>query len=330
MSQPLNVRIRGTGSFLPQKVLTNEFFASYLDTSDEWIVSRTGIHERRQISGDETMCSLSVEAARRAVSDAGIAMQDIELILVCTATPETNIPAAACWIQAELGLPGVPAMDLNAACSGFVYGLIAGAQMIESGCYCNVLVIGAEVLTRFTDYQDRSTCVLFGDGAAAVVLSPSEQAEPNILYYEMGADGRRATDIWMPAGGSKLPASHSTVDEGLHFMRMKGRELFKLAVVKLEELIDRALSEAGVKADDLKLVIPHQSNLRIIELTRERLGLPPEKMAVNIDRYGNTSAASIGIALDEARRSGQLQSGDLVLLAAFGAGVTWATLLLRL
>ncbi len=330
MSRNLNVCIRGTGSFLPEKVLTNKFFESYLDTSDEWIMTRTGIRERRQAAEGETMCDLSTKAAKHAVADAGIPMEDIDLLLVCTATPETNIPAAACWIQAELGLPGVPAMDLNAACSGLVYGLIVGAHMIAGGSYRNVLVIGAEVLTRFTDYQDRATAVLFGDGASAVILGRSEEAEPNMLYCEMGADGRCADYIWMPAGGSKMPASQKTLDERLHFMRMRGRELYKLAVSKLQELIDRALSEANVKVDDLKLIIPHQSNRRIIELTRERLGLPPEKMAVNIDRYGNTSAASVGIALDEARRSGQVQSGDLVLLAAIGAGVTWGTMLIRL
>jgi 3-oxoacyl-[acyl-carrier-protein] synthase-3 len=330
MNRTLPAIIRGTGSYAPQEVLDNAFFTKYLDTSDAWIQERTGIKERRRCGENESTLTMAVEASRRAIADAGMTIADIDLIIVCTATPEVPIPSTSCMLQAELGAPHIPAFDVGAACSGFIYGVVTAGAMLATGAFRNVLSVGAETLTRFTDYQDRSSCILFGDAAGAVVLSRSDDPDRGIKYWNLGADGSQARSIWVPAGGSRLPASTATVNERLHFMRMKGREVYKFAVLKMQEEIENALERAGLTADDLKLVIPHQSNLRIIESARTKLGLPPEKVAINIDRYGNTSAASVGLALDEARRNGTIVSGDWVLLVAFGAGVTWGSALIRM
>jgi len=332
MSHPLRVKIRGTGASVPDEVLDNDYFAAYLDTSEEWILPRTGIRERRRLAKDESTVTMALQASQRALENAGISAEEIDALLVCTATPETPLPATACWLQAELGISGqgTPAMDIAAACSGFVYGLVLAAMMIENGAYENVLLVGAESLTRITNYQDRATCILFGDAAGAAIVSRAQDPQQAILYHELGADGSKARAVWVPAGGAREPASQRTVNEQLHYMRMNGRELFKSAVLKMEELVDRALEKTGTEPKEVKLVIPHQSNLRIIESARRRLGLPPEKMAVNIDRYGNTSAASIALAFDEAWRDGTLGPGDLVLFLAFGAGVTWGSVLMRL
>ncbi len=330
MKANLPIIISGTGSYVPEEVVGNSFFTAYLDTTDEWITKRTGINTRHRVSDQESTSSMSAIAARLAIEDAGIAPDDIDLVLVCTATPDYSIPMTAGLVQNSLGIKGTPAFDLNATCSGLIYGLTVGASMIKANGYRNILVIGADTLTRFTDYQDRSTCILFGDGAGAVVLSPSPDPDRGILYHTIGADGSYLKYLWVPAGGSREPASVKTVNERLHFMRMRGRELFKIAVGKMQALIDEGLRETGLTAADLALVIPHQSNWRIIESVRNRLGLPREKIAVNIDRFGNTSSASIGLALDHARRSGRVKQGDLVLMVAFGAGVSWGTLIIRM
>jgi len=324
------VLIRGTGSFVPESVVTNEDFAAYLDTSDEWITQRTGIKTRHKASSDESTVTLAAEAARRAMADAGIGPDEVGLLLVATATPEHPIPSTACVLHERLGLTGVPAFDLSAACSGLMYGMVVAASMIQTGMYDNVLVVGAEVLTRVANMEDRTTCVLFGDGAGAVVLSRSDDPERGFVYMNLGAEGTLWQTLWVPAGGSKEPASVRTVNERLHSIRMRGRELYKVAVCKMEVLIREALEATGLSPDDLAMVLPHQSNLRIIESFRNRLGLAKEKVAVNICEYGNTSAASIGLALDSARRSGKLKEGDLVLMVAFGAGVTWGTVIARL
>ncbi|HEY3246424.1 MAG TPA: beta-ketoacyl-ACP synthase III [Phycisphaerae bacterium] len=330
MNSTLPVTIRGTGVYAPPEILDNAFFSSYLDTSDTWIVERTGIRQRHRCGEGESTATLAAAAARRALQNAGLTVEDVDLVIVCTATPDVVIPSTSCMLQGELGIRNVPAFDVLAACSGFVYGLVVATSMLQTGAYRNVLMVGAETLTRFTDYQDRSTCILFGDAAAAVVLSPSDDPQRGILYWNLGADGCQAKQIWVPAGGSRLPASTTTVAERLHTMRMRGREVYKFAVVKMQDEIDNALQSCDMTADELKLIIPHQSNLRIIESARSRLGLPADKVAVNIDRYGNTSAASIGISFDEARRSGAIRPGDRILLVAFGAGLTWATALLQL
>ena len=322
--------IRGTGSFVPSEVLTNEFFAAYLDTSDEWIVPRTGIRERRRVAPNESTLTLAKAAAERAIADAGMAASDIDLIVVATVTPDTPLPATACWLQAELGITDVPACDLVAACSGFVYGLVFSAAQITAGLYKNVLLVAAETLTRITDYEDRATAILFGDAAGAAVVSRSDDPGRGILYQSLGAKGQDAKAVWIPAGGSREPASARTVAERLHYMKMRGSDLFKFAVGKMEELVVTCLEETGTKVEDLAMVIPHQSNLRIMEAARKRICLPTEKLAVIIDRYGNTSAASIPLALDEARRNGRLRSGDLVMFLGFGGGLTWGVTLMRL
>ena len=323
------IRVRGTGSYVPKHILTNEYFSKYLSTSDEWITQRTGIKTRHQVTEGESTSTLATEASRRAIADAGLTPEDIGLIMVATCTPDYPIPMTAGLIQNQLGITGVPAFDINATCSGTVYGMVLAAAMLDTGMYDNILLVGADTLTRFTDYQDRSTCILFGDGAGAVVLSRSDDPDRGIIYKHLGADGQHLKCLWVPAGGSREPASTKTVNERMHYMRMSGRELYKIAVSKMESLIDDAMNSAGLTADDLALVVPHQSNLRIIESVRTRLGLPRDKVAVNIDRFGNTSSGSIGLAFDLARREGRIKDGDIVLFIAFGAGVSWGCIILR-
>ena len=330
MTQRLPIAILGTGSFVPDRVITNQHFAEYLDTSDEWITTRTGIKERRWVSDDESTSTMAVEAARRALDDAGMTADQLDLIICCTATPDQLCPPTATWIQGALGCHGVASFDLSAACSGFIYGMIAAAGFVVSGMHRRVLVVGAETLSRFADPQDRTVCVLFGDAAGAAVIGPAEREDQGIWHWELGCDGSRADHIVFPAGGSRLPTSASTVAENLQFIRMKGREVFKFAVGKMQDMIDRALAELKIEPSEIALVIPHQSNLRIIESARDRLGLPREKVAVNIDRCGNTSAASVPLALDDGRRKGQLRTGDLVIMLGVGAGLTWGLMAVRL
>jgi 3-oxoacyl-[acyl-carrier-protein] synthase-3 len=322
--------LRGTGHYVPANVRTNEYYTERLDTNDEWIVSRTGIRARHVVADDQTTSTLGAAASRAALEDAGIPPEDLDLILCATITGDCPFPATANFIQHELGLAGIPSFDMSAACSGFVYALVTGATFLQTGHYRNVLVIGAETLTRVVDQEDRTSCILFGDGAGAAVISPTDDVDQGIINYSMGADPEHARLIWMPAGGASEPASHKTVNERLHYMRMHGRDVFKYAVPKMTTLLRNTLDEAGVTIDDVAMVIPHQSNARMIESARERLGWPAEKMYVNIDRFGNTSAASVPIALDEARRDGRLEIGDLVLMLGLGAGITYGTALVRL
>lgn len=331
MPEPLGVRISGTGRALPERVLTNEFFCDRLDTTDEWIRDRTGIRERHVVGEGETTATLATDAARDAITDAGLVPADIDMIIVATVTPECFFPSTACFVQQNLGIPPTPAYDCMAACSGFIYAFLQGAFALQCGHYHHILVIGAETMSRITDYEDRATCILFGDGAGAAVLSATPDASgPCILHHHISAEGSGTSMLSVPAGGSLLPASHITVDERLHYIKMRGRDVYKLAVKRNFELVDTTLREAGVSADDIKLVIPHQSNSRIIESARERLGLSKERMFVNIERLGNTSSASIPLGLDECRKTGRIESGDLVLLIAFGAGFTWGSTLLRI
>ncbi len=330
MKPILSIEIAGTGTYLPAEVIRNEHFIHYLDTTDEWIVTRTGIRERRRAATNETTSTMAVEAAKAALLDAKLSVKDLELIVCATATGDCPFPATATFIQAGLSAGLVPAFDVGAACAGFLYATTVAASMLQSGLYGTVLVVGAETLTRFIDREDRRMVILFGDAAGAAILTRARNPDRGILYSESGCDGTRTDLIVLPAGGSRLVASEATVAERLHYMRMKGREVFKYAVLKMEELIDRALASVGISPGDLKMVIPHQSNLRIIESVRERLRLPREKVAVNIDRCGNTSAASIPMALDEHRRNGTLRCGDLVLMIAIGAGLSWNVMVVRL
>jgi 3-oxoacyl-[acyl-carrier-protein] synthase-3 len=316
------VTIAGTGSAAPAKILSNADLEKMVDTSDEWIVTRTGIRERHIISEGEDNSDFATEAARRALAMAKLEASDIDHILVATVTPDRFLPSMACTIQEKLGAIGSAALDINAACSGFLYGLELGQSLVRTGAADTVLVIGAETLTRITDVTDRNTVVLFGDGAGAVILRACEP-DTGVLAVKLGADGTQGDMLTIPAGGSRKPASHDSVSAREHFIRMRGNELFKYAVRAMEQVSRAALEEAGRPASDLALLLPHQANQRIIDATAERLGLPAEKVMMNIERYGNTSAASVPILLDEVVRDGKVKVGDLIELVAFGGGVTW-------
>jgi 3-oxoacyl-[acyl-carrier-protein] synthase-3 len=311
---------------VPERRVTNFDLAKTVDTSDEWITERTGIKERRVAGDGETTASLAVEAGQAAIKDAGIDPADIGLCIVATCTSEQPIPPTSSFVQDALGLR-CGAFDIDAACSGFVYALVAGASMVASGAIGPVLVIGAETLTRVVDPLDRSTVILFGDGAGAVVLAPS--ADVGLLAWDLGCDGSLTGLLGIPAGGSRLPTSAETIAGGDHWLKMDGREVFRRAVRVIVDSARVTLDRAGLTADDVALFVPHQANSRIIDSAAGKLGLPPERTFVNIDRYGNTSAASVPIALAEAADAGRLQRGDIVLLSGFGAGMSWASALVR-
>ncbi len=314
--------ITGVGSYVPEKILTNADLEKMVDTSDEWITTRTGIKERHMAAKDEFTSDMAAKAAQRAMKMAGVTASEIDLIIVATITPDMPFPATACFVQQKIGAKRAAAFDLEAACSGFIYGLEIGQQFIMSRTYDTVLVIGAEKLSAITDWKDRNTCVLFGDGAGAAVLQNRENSH-GLLTAVMGADGGKANLLFMPAGGSRCPASRDSVDARQHFLHMSGKETFKNAVQAMCSAAQEVLRRCEVDITRIKCVIPHQANRRIIDAVGERLGATPEQMFINVNRYGNTSAASVAIALDEAVASGKIQRGDLLLLVVFGAGLTW-------
>ncbi|MEW6046463.1 MAG: beta-ketoacyl-ACP synthase III [Bacillota bacterium] len=322
------VGIWGTGSAVPPRVLTNFDLEKMVDTSDEWIRTRTGIRERH-IADEKTATSdLATAAARRALEAAGVQPGRLGLIIVATVTPDMSFPSTANLVQDRLGARSAAAFDLSAACSGLLYGMDVAAAAIESGRAEFALVIGAECLSKITDYTDRSTCVLFGDGAGAVVLGPVRPGW-GLLATHLGSDGSYADLLYLPAGGSRRPASQATVAERLHYIRMQGNEVFKIAVRTMGDAAEESLRRAGITVDQVRHFIPHQANVRIIDAAAKRLGVPDDRVVVNIDRYGNTSAASIGIALDETARAGKIADGDHVLMVAFGGGLTWAAAVVR-
>jgi 3-oxoacyl-[acyl-carrier-protein] synthase-3 len=319
--------IAGLGSVLPDRVVPNEFFESLVQTSDEWIRERTGIRERRFAAEGEVTSDLAAEASRRALETSGMSAEQLDLIVCATLTPDTPIPATAVWVQRKLGVT-TPAFDVNAACAGFSYAFSTGAAFIESGQAESVLVIGAEVLSRVMNFTDRTTCVLFGDGAGAVVLRPS--ASPGVIGSVLGSDGSAAEILIIPAGGTAKPASHETVDAREHTIWMpNGREVFKRAVVEMANACRQLLEKSGFVPDDVAVLIPHQANARIMVAVVERLGIGPDRAVVDVETVGNTSAASIPIALDRAWRAGRVREGDLVLLTSFGAGLSWGANLIR-
>ncbi len=320
-------RIVGTGSYAPSRVLTNADLEQMVATSDEWIRERTGIRERRIAATGEACSDLAVQAGKRALTAAGVAAADLDMILVATCTGDFPLPATACLVQHQLGATKAGACDLSAACCGFVYALSVADAYIKTGMR-HVLVIGSEVMSAITDWTDRNTCVLFGDGAGAVVLSASD-GERGILSTDLRSDGTLCDLIMVPGGGSRTPPSEKVITERLHYIKMKGNETFKVAVRTLEDIARATLSANHVGVEDLDLYVPHQANVRILKAVIERLGLPMEKVLLNLDRYGNTSAASIPIALDEAVREGRIKEGALVMLGAFGAGLTWASAMIR-
>ncbi len=323
----MGARIQGTGSFVPARVLTNVDLERMVETSDAWIVERTGIRERRIVASGESCSDLAVKAAERALEAAGVAAADLDLILVATCTGDAPLPATACLLQHRLGAQRAAACDISAACSGFVYALAIGDAYVRSG-YGRVLVVGSEVMSMLMDWTDRGTCILFGDGAGAVVLGPAADGQ-GILSSHLHSDGTLWDLICVPGGGSAAPPSEKMLAEGLQYLKMKGNETFKVAVRTMEEVAREALSANGLSVEDLDLYIPHQANLRIIKAVASRLGLPMEKVVMNMDRYGNTSAASIPLALDEAVRGGRVREGNLILMEAFGGGLTWGSVLVR-
>ena len=321
--------ILGTGAYTPETVVTNDALAARVDTSDEWIRTRTGIRERRFAAEGETTSDMAKIAAERAIAAAGIGTEAIDLILVSTMTPDMPFPSTACLLQSKLGLPQVAAFDIQAACSGFVYGLSITSSMLLSGRFRNALVVGAEKTSTILDFEDRSTCVLFGDGAGAAVLGLDPTPGIGILGCLEGADGTDPKLLYQPAGGSALPANEASVAARQHFLKMNGREIFKIAVRVMGDAGSRLLERHGYRAKDLDCIIPHQANMRIIDSLARRLGISMDTFHNNLAWSGNTSAASIPLALDEAVRSGRIDSGDLVLLVAFGAGLTWGSTLIK-
>jgi 3-oxoacyl-[acyl-carrier-protein] synthase-3 len=325
----LRTRIAGTGSYLPEKVLTNQDLEKRVDTTDKWIVTRTGIRERRIAARDQATSDLAFEAARPALEQAGVKARELDLILVATCTPDALFPSTACYLQNLLGAKKAAALDLNAACTGFVYGLTVADSMIRTGAVKNCLLVGAELLSRFINWNDRSTCILFADGAGAAVLVPSTRGRSEVLSTHLFADGQQTGLLCIPGLGSRKPATPAVLERNQHTVHMKGNETFKLAVKGMAQAAQQALKANDVTTGDIDLFVPHQANIRIIEATAKRLKIPMSKVMVNIDRYGNTSAATIPIALDEAARRGRIKRGDLVLLDAFGAGFTWGSALIR-
>jgi len=314
--------IAGIGSYVPEKILTNAGLEKMVETSDEWITSRTGIKERRIAAKDEFTSDMAAKAAGRAMKMAGVTAEQIDLIIVATITPDMPFPSTACLVQHKIGAKRAAAFDLEAACSGFIYGLEVAQQFIMSHTYDTVLVIGAEKLSSIVDWDDRNTCVLFGDGAGAAVLQNRPDAH-GLLTAAMGADGEKADLLFMPGGGSRCPATKESVDARLHYLRMEGKETFKNAVQAMCSAAQEVLKRCEIDITKIKCVIPHQANRRIIDAVSDRLGATPEQVFVNLHKYGNTSAASVAIALDEAVASGKVQRGDLILLVVFGAGLTW-------
>jgi 3-oxoacyl-[acyl-carrier-protein] synthase-3 len=322
--------ILGTGSYAPARVVTNDELAKTIDTSPEWIFTRSGIRERHITAPNEATSDMAVEAAKAALHDAKLAAADIDLLILATLTPDLLLPAAACQVQHKLGVPTHAAcFDLNAACSGFIYALDTASAMIQSGRYKHALVIGAEKLSSIVDWKDRTTCVLFGDGAGAVVLGRSTKPNIGVIGAKLGAYGDSTDLLYIPKGGSRHPATAASIAAGDHFMKMKGKEVFKLAVRAMDEAARDILEQHHLRADQIDLVIPHQDNLRIIEAVSQYLELPMDRFYVNLDRYGNTSSASVPIALDEARKAGRIKHGDITLLVAFGAGLTYGSALIR-
>ncbi len=319
--------IAGIGSYVPARVLTNADLERMVATSDEWIRERTGIRERRIAATGEACSDLAVQAGKRALTAAGLAATDLDMILVATCTGDYPLPATACLVQYQLGATKAAACDLSAACCGFVYALSVADAYIKTGMR-HVLVIGSEVMSAITDWTDRNTCVLFGDGAGAAVVSASD-GERGILSTHLRSDGTLCELIMVPGGGSHTPPSEKVIDERLQYIKMKGNETFKVAVRSLEEIARSTLAANHLRVEDIDLYVPHQANIRILKAVMERLSLPIEKVMLNVDRYGNTSAASIPIALDEAVREGRIKDGSLVLLGAFGAGLTWASAVIR-
>jgi 3-oxoacyl-[acyl-carrier-protein] synthase III len=325
----LRAEIKSLATYVPPRLLTNADLEKLVDTSNDWIVQRTGIHERHIVDQGVATSDLATEAARLAIERAGLTPADIDLIIVGTVTPDMFFPSTACLVQAKIGATRAWGFDLSAACSAFTYSLTVGSQMVSSGAVKHALVIGADVMSSIIDYTDRSTCVIFGDGAGAVVVGPSSSEEFGIFDFECEVDGHGGPALCMPAGGSRMPTSHTTVDQRLHYVKQDGQTVFKFAVRNTGDVCERLLARNNLTAGDIDCFVSHQANRRIIMSAAERLGLAPEKVVINIDRFGNTTAATIPLALNDAVNDGRIKRGDRVLLASVGAGFTVGAILMR-
>lgn len=321
-------KIIGTGSAIAEQKVTNFDLEKIVETSDEWIKSRTGIENRYFASEGTTTSDLAARAALKALEAANLKPEDIDLVLVATVSPDMILPSTACLVQDKIGAKNAAAFDLGAACSGFIYGMAVAEQFISTGFYKHVLVIGAEALSRILDMEDRNTCVLFGDGAGAVVMAASD-SENRVLSFHLGADGAGGKFLYLPAGGAKMPATEETVLNRLHYIKMEGSDVFKFAVRAMESSSLHALEKAGLGLDEIAYMVPHQANIRIIQAAAKKLNLPMDKVKVNLNEYGNMSAASIPVALDEAVREGKIQTGDNVVMVGFGGGLTWASCVMK-
>lgn len=322
-------KLAGFGKAIPETVITNDDLAQRIETSDEWITERTGIKERHVVTENEHCSDLATQAAQAAMDKAGITADEVDLIIVATSSPDYMTPPVSSQVQHNLGATNAGAFVMVVGCTGFVYSLVTADQFIRSGQYRNIVVVGVEVISRNVDWNDRNTCVLFGDGAAAVVIQRCEEAGKGMLAHHLGSDGSGFEHIIQVSGGTRYSTTHERLDEGLQYLRMNGREVFKFATVKMGEALKIVLDETGHTTEDIDLFIPHQANARIIEFASKQAGLPPEKVFVNVNRYGNTSAASVPIALTEAFEENRLKEGDLLALVAFGSGLTWASCLFR-
>jgi 3-oxoacyl-[acyl-carrier-protein] synthase-3 len=329
LSKPVRAKISALGTYVPPRLLTNADLEKLVETSNDWIVERTGIRERHIVDKGVATSDLAVEAAKKALAQRGIGPNDLEAIIVGTVTPDMFFPATACLVQHKLGAKGVWGFDLSAACSAFVYALQAGAQFVSTGAHQKVLVIGADVMSSIIDYSDRATCIIFGDGAGAVILEPAQDDSVGIIDSLNEVDGSGGCSLYMPGGGSLNPSTHETVEQKMHYVHQDGQAVFKFAVRKQTELCEKILSRNGLKGSDIDAFIPHQANQRIITATADRLGLRPESVIINIDRYGNTTAGTIPLAMETAYQQGKLKKGSLVLLASVGAGFTVGVTLLR-
>ncbi len=329
MSQLVRAKISALGTYVPPRLLTNADLEKMVETSDEWIADRTGIRERHVVDKGVATSDLAVEAAKKALMERGLAATDLDAIIVATVTPDMFFPSTACLVQHKLGAKGVWGFDLSAACSAFIYALQAGAQFIATGAHKKVMVIGADVMSSIIDYTDRATCIIFGDGAGAVILEPAEDDSLGIIDFMHEVDGSGGCSLYMPGGGSLNPTTHETVDKKMHYVHQDGQAVFKYAVRKQTELCEKILQRNGLKGSDIDAFIPHQANKRIITATADRLALRPESVIINIDRYGNTTAGTVPLAMETARQQGKLEKGSLVLLASVGAGFTTGVTLLR-
>lgn len=323
-----SVGILATGSYTPDRVLTNFDLEKMVETSDEWIVSRTGIRERRICSTDQASSDLAFEAAKKALEKANISPEQLDMIIVATVTPDMMFPSTACILQEKLGATRASALDVSAACTGFLYGVATATQFVSSGMYKYILVVGVETLSKITNYKDRNTCILFGDGAGAAVIGEVEDGY-GFQAFELGADGSGGSLLCQPAGGSRIPASNESVEQNLHYLSMSGGEVFKFAVRVMNSATEAVLTKTGLGKEEIDLLVPHQANKRIIDAAMQRFGLSEEKVEINLDRYGNMSSASIPVALDEAVTAGRVKAGDNIVLVGFGGGLTWGATLLK-